>query len=55
MLDLLTIGTLFVLSVIACWVGGEVVRRKGIQIDRRILLAFHLLYGVGFVGAILFL
>ncbi|MFW9850371.1 MAG: hypothetical protein ACFFF4_14660 [Candidatus Thorarchaeota archaeon] len=54
-MDLLSLGLILLLSIIACWASGEFVRRKEIKINRWALLAFHLLYGVGLVGVMLFL
>ncbi|MHA2423544.1 MAG: hypothetical protein ACXAEF_02080 [Candidatus Thorarchaeota archaeon] len=52
-MDFITLGALLVLSIIACAIGGEIVKRKEIQINRWILLVFHLLYGVGLIAAML--
>ena len=53
MMDIITIAIVFILSIIACALGGEVVRRKEIQINRIAMLLFHILYGIGLVAAIL--
>ncbi|MFX1484222.1 MAG: hypothetical protein ACFFCP_13665 [Promethearchaeota archaeon] len=46
---------LFLLSIILCWVGGEVVRRRNIHIPRIALAIFHLVYIAGLVASFVYL
>jgi hypothetical protein len=46
---------LFVVSVILCAVGGEIVKRHEIQVPRVALVIFHLIYISGLVAAYILL
>jgi hypothetical protein len=46
---------LFVLSIILCAVGGDIVRRRGIHIPRIAMVAFHLVYITGLVASFILL
>ncbi|MFW9907327.1 MAG: hypothetical protein ACFFEF_02020 [Candidatus Thorarchaeota archaeon] len=54
-MDISMIGALFLASIITCWLGGELVRRRGIQLTRMTLILIHLVYAVSFVAAIVLL
>ena len=46
MMDLGTLGIIFLLSIILCAVGAEVVKRYRPNINKMYILLLHLVYGV---------
>ncbi|MHA2025282.1 MAG: hypothetical protein ACW98U_05205 [Candidatus Thorarchaeota archaeon] len=46
---------LFVLSIILCAAGGDIVRRRNIRIPRNAVVLFHLIYIAGLVASFLYL
>ncbi|MFW9957877.1 MAG: hypothetical protein ACFFCT_07400 [Candidatus Odinarchaeota archaeon] len=46
---------LFVLSIIFCWGGSEMVKRRNIRIPKIPLALFHLVYVIGLVAAYILL
>ena len=54
-MDILSSFLLFIASVSICAIAGAVTKRKGIELNRIGLIAFHVLYLVGLFSAMILL
>ncbi|MFW9975667.1 MAG: hypothetical protein ACFFDQ_10400 [Candidatus Thorarchaeota archaeon] len=55
MMSIQLILILFIASIILCWGGGELVKRRNIKIPKLILVIFHVIYIAGLVASYILL